>query len=151
MGYNLYIGNGKTINEDGVVSIEVEEKRLENAPAFGEPTDYTNQRWPSYSGWRICCKELGIEDIVYGEPDGYFLFDNRVFKSLIARHPHVTPLEEGHYEALKERIEKYKSKNPNKKVGYGQNEDGNLVRAEWMLFWIRWALDNCENPVFKNL
>lgn len=28
--------------------------------------------------------------------------------------------------------------------------DYNLCRAEWLLFWMRWAIANCKQPVFFN-
>jgi len=57
MGYNLSIGEGKMVKVDedewgdGYLNIEVVDVERPDAPAFGEPTDHSNERWPSYSSW----------------------------------------------------------------------------------------------------
>jgi len=54
MGYTLRIGE---LGDDG----EVETVRHDDAPAFDEPTDYTNDRWPSYTAWWGFVRACGLD------------------------------------------------------------------------------------------
>ena len=50
MGYTIAIGELETVTEsDGYKHKYVKTVTLDNAPAYGEPTDHMNERWPSYS------------------------------------------------------------------------------------------------------
>ena len=53
MNYNLTIGEAVVVvdwDEFGIV-VSAKKEHHDIAPAFGEPTDYSNQRWPSYTAW----------------------------------------------------------------------------------------------------
>lgn len=52
----------------------------------------------------------------------------------------VVPLTELHYEYLNNKLKQYR-KNPSAKSGF-------LSLADWLVFWICSALDNCTMPVF---
>jgi len=76
MGYDLTIGEAEfkvdKVGDDFVDNIQEEcirvtvaEIKHDNAPAFGEPTDYTNVRWPSYSSWAIFCEFAELEHVFY--------------------------------------------------------------------------------------
>jgi len=165
MGFSLSIGQlvPPTIDEDGELGLPNCELVLhDQLPKYGEPTDQENQRWPSYISWTIVCKEIGINEIMFGKNrhNPTFLAPNGKRRdALINEHPGVCHLTEDHYQALKEKIDYYTLKHPNHVAGYKEDHedeasavvyDGNLVRAEWLLYWIRWALDNCSEPIFVN-
>lgn len=149
MGYNLAIGNGtlKRYDEDdeSYFRIEVETVKHETAPAFGEPTDYTNKRWPSYTQWSCVMDFYGIDKTIF-----------------IQEHPGAVPLTRWHKDYINAKYEEYKKKYPDSVAEYPeQNEMGffktegrecdiNLCRLEWLKYWINWAVDNCENPTFYN-
>jgi hypothetical protein len=148
MGYDLTIGELKIdINYYGLesyISLSVEGCKLDNAPAYGEPTDYTNSRWPSYTSWGDAMDFLGLKDLM---------------NYLIAKHPGCVPLTVDHKKVIDEAHAKFYAKYPNAKAGYAPNENddeswpeenGYATRLEWLKFWVDWALENCKVPVFAN-
>lgn len=156
MGYTLSIG--KPIldidTKNHWISIDVEPVELEDAPAFGEPTDYTNRRWPSYSSWAKFVRFVELEHVFRDEDKG-----------LIRQHPGETPISKWHQEEIDKAMEKFKEKYPNAKAGYSPlideangvwedpdwpEENNWLCRLEWLKYWVDWALENVETPIFKN-
>lgn len=151
MGYSLTIGELKiSIQGKGLQSYldyDAEEVSLDNGPAYGEPTDNTNSRWPSYTSWGDSMDFLGLRK-----------FSNAV----LAEHPGVVPLTQEHKKEIDEAYERFYAKYPNAKAGYSPNSDGfredenwpeengYAVRLEWLKFWVDWALENCKVPVFAN-
>lgn len=146
MGYTIIIGE-MDIEYDQDLNrpytfISAKEKRLENAPAFGEPTDYTNQRWPSYSSWEMFAKFVGLEDL---------FFDKMNVLCLIKSRPGYTPLTITHKKIVDEVYDKFKKKYPNVKAKFDASDENRwFCRLVWLKFWIDWALVNCERPVFYN-
>ena len=157
MGYTLRIGELETtVTDDGLESViwnRAEGEHLDNAPAFGEPTDRENQRWPSYSAWHNFAEFVGLKDFFYDKHTG-----------LIRSHPGCFPLKKEHKKIIDKAYKEFYEKYPNAKAGYSPNvkdifseEDKSwpeenvwAVRLEWLKFWVDWALENCENPVFEN-
>lgn len=115
MGYTLKIGQ----RTEGWA----QDARDDNAPAFDEPTDYTNERWPSYTAWAEFCDESGLKSLFYGEG------------GLLASHPGIVPLTDEHKKAID---------------AVGSLSGHNQVRLEWLQYWVTWALENCSDPVFCN-
>lgn len=158
MGYTLKIGQLKTtIEYDGLesyISNDVELVKHKNAPAYGEPTDFTNSRWPSYTSWRDAMRFVGLEELMFNKGTG-----------LIRNHPDCIPLVKEHKKIIDEAYNKFYKKYPNCKAGYspkineneGVYEDENwpiennyATRLEWLKYWVDWALENCSKPVFYN-
>lgn len=146
MGYSLEIGEPyvEVEKEDNLVTIEVKEVKLEDAPAFDEPTDFTNSRWPSYSGWSDFCTFVGLYDMFFDKEKG-----------LISEHPGVFPVLPLHKEKIDKAMLQFKRKYPNAIAGYSDKPgwpeaNSYLVRLEWLKYWIDWSLINCKQPVFKN-
>ena len=174
MGYSLTIGNAVLDYDEDQVRVGAEIVRLDNAPAFGEPTDFESQRWPSYSSWAEFCRELGITDAMFGTRDkgkGELEYNGKYVSPLLECHPGATPITVTHVEFIEERLREYKEKHPThiaqyaplkpgvEDKGFFQPEedyvddpiyDGTLCRGEWLVFWLRWAIENCEKPVFVN-
>lgn len=128
MGYTIKIGNAKPqpLNpeyEQLNTRYSVELVSLPEAPAFGEPTDYENQRWPSYIAWaetaeEACLKELLIE--TWCKP-----------------HPGCVRLQAEHLELIRGALKRPLSE-------WVHN------RLIWCEFWVDWALKNCELPAVEN-
>lgn len=156
MAYSLTLGEAKTDWDDRGVTVDAKQERHENAPAFGEPTDYTNSRWPSYSSWADFCTELGITDLMFSVRNGgagELEVNGKYLPPLIAQHPGHTPIQPEHLEFLRGKICEYKALNPDHLAQFSEddpNSDGHLCRAEWLDYWMTWALENCERPVFVN-
>lgn len=128
MGYDISIGEA-TFDGNNQIS-GTEQVTLQNAPAYGEPTDYTNERWPSYSGWSDFMRHYSIPHSV-----------------VIADHPgyvKVTPKLKAYINLV------YESADKSEPAGYEHGQNAYLVRLEWLKFWIDWALENCKNPIIYN-
>lgn len=151
MGYNLAIGNGYLAydKEDNYLRVEVKSERLDNAPAYGEPTDYTNQRWPSYTAWSKFMEHVGLYDILWNKESEL---------CLIPSHPGYAPISNEHKEAIDKAWVDFHNKYPNVEAGFAKDgeeenwpeENGFAVRLEWLKFWVDWSLENCEIPTFYN-
>jgi hypothetical protein len=165
MGYTLKIGERDVdLTEDGD-RIIIRDEEFSYAPAFGEPTDYTNARWPSYTGWGNFCRNIGIEGIMFntrnGGSDIFELPDGSFVGCLMPEHPGVARITQKHFDYIKAKVDTYKALHPTHRAEFPQESigdsfspdpecDGNLCRAEWLLFWMEWAILNCENPTFYN-
>ena len=158
MGYTLTIGQLETtIEYEGLESYirnDAETAKLDTAPAFGEPTDYTSTRWPSYSSWANAMRFVGLYDLMFNEDFG-----------LIRKHPDCVPLVKEHKEIIDKAYKDFYEKYPNCKAGYSPKtneskgiyedpewpiENGMATRLEWLKYWVDWALENCSKPVFYN-
>ena len=137
MGYNIDIGNAtlekaptaqEALDEwDGqlIARFHVAHVRLDNAPHDDSPTDYTNSRWPSYTAWHDFCHDIGLTDLFYNESEG-----------LLRNHP-------GCFVLTAEHLAKIKAAEP----AANHMQRG---RWEWLVFWVEWALTNCETPAIYN-
>ena len=179
MGYTLKIGECRTdYNEDGV-SIDCDVVRRDDAPAFGELTDFESQRRPSYTSWANAMETLGLMDVMFNLRNGGkgdFEWNGKRRSPLLEVHPGATPITIDHVEYVENKIAEYKKKHPDhiakfpppkpgaKPIfGNGSNEiyrnddydedprfDHALCRGEWLAYWLRWAINNCKQPVFVN-
>lgn len=172
MGYNIIIGEQGCWDSEtrlpGVAIIE-----LASAPAFGELTDNTNERWPGYSDWADFLEATGLQWLSPRTSRRFEAFVRRDCPALMVEHPGVRPLLPIHrtviddaYAAYVERIGKdklpgwgeagdYFDKAQGRSVYRGalpnaEQYDGHLARLTWLRFWVHWALDNCRHPVLKN-
>jgi hypothetical protein len=177
MGYTLKIGEARIDYGADDVRINCDIIRHDNAPAFGDPTDHENQRWPSYSAWVDAMRTLGLADVMFCERSGgtgYFERNGVERYPLIQDHPGVAPITIEHVEEVEERLTAYKAKHPDHiaeyrplKPGaqplvpgsdvYAEEDysddpryDAALCRGEWLAYWLRWAVENCSQPVFVN-
>lgn len=100
MGYTLRI-----INQ----GMKDEEIYDEKAPADGSPTDHTNQRWPSYTGWHDYATETKRLEL---------------WKRLTSPHP-------GRQRITKKMIKELES------VDISKLQDYNKTRHEWVMYWVR--------------
>jgi hypothetical protein len=158
MGYTLKIGELKTEwdDSDGIESRIhncAEGVHHDNAPAFGEPTDGENSRWPSYSAWHNFTRFVDLEDLFYNKDTG-----------LLREHPGCFPLVKEHKEIIDKAYKAFYEKYPNCKAGFSPNvkdifseedkswpeENTWAVRLEWLKYWVDWSLKNCKHPVFYN-
>lgn len=176
MGYSLSIGEAVIDWSSDMVRIGVDRQRHDDAPAFGEPTDHTNSRWPSYSSWANFCEAVGITKPMLnsrnGGVDEFQVGDEWVY-CLMPTHPGCAPITSTHLKLIEDAVAAYKKRHPDHIAKYpppkpgakpilghdlyrdedlvqDERYDGNLCRAEWLLYWMRWAVENCEKPVFVN-
>ncbi|TXH16357.1 MAG: hypothetical protein E6R03_05590 [Hyphomicrobiaceae bacterium] len=177
MGYSLRIGEAEIEYDEERVGIDCPLVRLDTAPANGDPTDYENQRWPSYSCWADAMRKLDLMDVMFGMRNGgsgTFEWNGVERYPLLEEHPGVMPITREHVEYVEAKIAKYRKKHPEHIAQYPPLKpdakpvvdgcdlyaddqyvddprcDTALVRGEWLAFWLRWAIENCKQPVFVN-
>lgn len=158
MGYTLRIGELETDVEcyglETYILNNAKAVTDENSPAFGEPTDNTNSRWPSYSSWHDAMNFIGLHDLMFNKETG-----------LIRNHPGCVPLVKEHKDIIDKVYKDFYEKYPNCKPGYSPkinekegifedeywpSENNYATRLEWLKYWVDWALESCEIPVFYN-
>lgn len=170
MGYTLTIGELEVTVDDEFIWLGAEGVKLDEAPAFNEPTDHTNSRWPSYTAWAEFCRDAGIEPLFYGtgwQTNGAPRYGEcpewfHRERPLLAEHPGAFPITGKDATYVEAALAAYRAANPNAKAGFQRDVDGSpvpdaddntnatLARLEWLAFWLRWAVDNCKRPVVAN-
>lgn len=175
MGYTLKIGEAKISYDDDGVRITCDLVRRNDAPAFGEVTDYENQRWPSYTAWGEAMRALGLKEVMFHDrhAEEYgFEWEGNYYGPLIQSHPGAAPITQGHVDCVRAKIDAYKLLHPGHFAAFPPPREGakplapgfyrdedyvddprydtNLVRGEWLLYWLEWAVKNCAQPVFVN-
>lgn len=160
MGYTLKIGEAKIHWDEDSVSVGVEDQKHDNAPGYGEPTDYENQRWPSYTSWYEFATFAGL-GVLFPDSQPH---EKGNHLSLMPHHPGSVPLLKKHQEFINRAYDAFKWKYPKAAPTYGETKEddpfwcdpmnpecnGQLCRLEWLKYWVDWALENCERPVFYN-
>jgi hypothetical protein len=147
MGYTITIGQLSIEKnpDDGLdcscVRFDAEGARHDDAPAFGEPTDYTNSRWPSYGVWADFMRATGLYDV--------FFYDSG---HLIGGHPGVRLITPDLALKVSHALVEYRQANPSAEPILRDVDDASawLCRLIWLDYWIAWAIKNCETPVIAN-
>lgn len=165
MGYNFYIGEATVEPADeygGCVRIGVVPVHAPESPhaANEQVNGHENRRWPSYTVWHDFARSVGLEAFFFDKEDG-----------LIAEHPGAVYLLPEHAKTLTDALAKYRGEHPNALPGFtleadpftepeavanqerppeGKYFDYTLARLEWCEWWVRWALANCNVPIFRN-
>lgn len=175
MGYTLEIGEAVLDYDADRVRVMCKTFKHDTAPAYGEPTDYTSTRWPSYSSWAESMRTLDMTDAMFSMRNGGMgeLIYKGVGRSpLLEQHPGAVPISKEHVEFVEQKLAQYKAAYPDHIAQYPPPKpgatpyfgndyraedlvddpryDAALCRGEWLAYWLRWAFDNCEHPVFVN-
>lgn len=149
MAYDIVIGQGVIRTDDDEIGPQmvVEEIILKDAPCFpNDPTGQSNIRRPAYSVWSNFCKETGLTNWFF-TPDG----------GVRGGHPGnfmITPMD---IAVVSLALEKYKTTTI-EEPGFNESWErrgpisynGNLARLIWLDWWMRWAIQNCTNPILTN-
>lgn len=145
MGYSFTIGEAviDMSPDDGLESscrVDARSEHHNTAPAFGEPTDYTNERWPSYTAWFDFCEATGLMDVFYYD------------RNIRGGHPGAFPVTKEMQVMVDTAMIRVKKLHPNAKATYDNDDpiEGNLCRLTWLKYWVDWSLENCERPVVAN-
>lgn len=166
MGYSLVIGergSGRGWNA------RPELINHPDAPAFGEPTDHENQRWPSYSGWEDFVQAVSEYTPEFALRFGQWERGNTRPNTVLRKHPGVYRLWSKDVVLVEKALKSYllfkhgmtlsdlkMGEYPLPKWGDGfmsedqNNGDQNLARLVWLHYWVKWAVENCTTPVFYN-
>lgn len=145
MGYSIGIGelvvetDVHALQDDVGLSFSVRNEHHADAPAFGEPTDGTNWRWPSYTAWSKFSQTVGLDYALFWEHD------------LVGGHPGVRLVTLSLCNAVEQARDNMRQEYPTTTPQMGASElAGHLARLEWLHYWCQWALKNCKTPVMVN-
>jgi hypothetical protein len=134
MGYTIMIGEAAiepcdVDDYEGqlIARYRVKLERHDAAPASGDPTDFENQRWPSYTGWHDFAVAVRLHDLLFDKDRG-----------LMREHPGCFQLTTEHLTEVQAALHTY------------SQHDYNMARLIWLEYWIRWALENCDSPAMEN-
>lgn len=169
MGYSIHIGEAKL---EKVSKLDLEDSNeitaryrvvgdsLDEAPQFrgDEMTGKGSGRYPSYSSWSEFCKNNGLHDLFFNEETG-----------LMRHHPGCFLIQQSDLDAVKTALANRKKLYPNAKPGmcncdecskknfwksdglpHEEGYDYDLARLEWLVFWMEYALKNCDLPAISN-
>jgi len=167
MGFNFYIGEFK-------VEVEYEDRSCRRVTEIandvpGAPLNssgHTNNFcYPGYGVWSNFCKEVGLEGVFYSGSRGnqhlpqYWTDDEgETHDGILSQHAGCVELSEGHYRAFVKAHTRWcdRSLAERERLGFEKTNtdpeprDYVLARLDWLVFWTRWALDNCKYPSFAN-
>jgi len=149
MGYNLYIGEAAADVDlaDRYARVHVAARSHPDAP-LGSTEDYTNYCWPSYTQWGAFCEKVGLYAVFYAgqrkSPEPWTGVSGVRYDGLLTSHPGCVAITEDHADAFAVALASWVPQ---------PDEDGICWwtrRLEWLAWWSRWALDNCQHPSFYN-
>jgi len=123
MGYSIGIGQHqirKEVDEDETYIRNEVESEYHDDAPDNGMGDQENYRHPSYTGWYEFMEDAKLNP-----------------KMWIDEHPGMVHLSEKHLMQLNS-------------VNAYDLEPINVERLEWLKFWTKWALKNCETPVVVN-
>lgn len=162
MGYSLTIGEAVIETSDERIKIAAKGAHLPEAPAFGEPTDHTSARWPSYTAWHDFARAAGIHELFYGQGwdrdlRGYRECSEGFHREggMLAEHPGAALITKADADYVSAARAKFIADHPGVISGFADDAvemdpRATLARLEWLDFWFRWAVENCANPVLEN-
>lgn len=139
MGYTFKIGNMVPDPCDDIESFVVEDKILDTAPAFdGMYYPHQNKLGSSYSGWEEFCRRVGLYDFFYD-----------YHGNLLVEHPGTMVINKSHVDFVSTKLSSHlvKSTQPQ---GFDDWYDSDLACLIWLEWWMKWALENCQNPAIEN-
>ena len=173
MGWSLYIGEAvASIDlEERYARVVVEEiDGKEMGAPFNSTENHCNYCWPSYVAWHDFCLEAGLFQVFYAPRcevctsktpaqrrfcdacggcgrGGYWSpsgGDPKVdgIDGLLSNDGSAKPLTEQHYAAFKAALDRYMGRPEEERDIWVQR------RLDWLVWWTRWAIDNCEHPTF---
>jgi len=149
MCYNLSIGEAEAIIDYdelyarfSVISVDGKDLGAPIDPqGFGS---HENENSPGYISWHDFASETGLNSVFYanGAQIPYWT-DSAGNKrdGILRQHPGCVALDDQIYEKFKEAQESYVKKS---------EDDWNVVRLNWLVWWTKWALENCKYPAFAN-
>ena len=167
MGYTITIGQAVIDYYEDSVSIDAESATHPNAPDHCPFTGNGNTRSPGYSAWHEFCEAAGLTELFYGggwQSPGYAPCSDGFHREtcLLNEHPGAQPINKADAEYVSKKLAEYRDKHPDAKPGFwdfGEHtgwrevDNGNdpvLARLLWLDFWMRWAVENCTQPILAN-
>lgn len=173
MGYDLSIGEAYLDHypDEHLIMVRAKLTTHPDAPDHDSYVGQGNLRSPSYGGWADFCREAGPEvyELFFG--GGWNRADRRYDdcamafhreRPLIDTHPGHAALCQGDLDVVRKARIRREHTNGGAPPGFNENNEATgwvevetgrdpcLARLIWLEFWMGWALENCEIPVFVN-
>jgi len=140
------------------IAVKALEEEHSKAPAFGEPTDNMNERWPSYSAWSYMIEMTELERLllngneVKGGHPGYFKITAEWLEELLfmikrfkKRYPDCIASYDESLETHSVKIQSKRDREITISVNFL------LCRLEWMEYWCVYAFEKYgEEAIFQN-
>ena len=173
MGYSFTVGEKvKNDNFDDIIkdaiadgySEEDCETRLytaksetsDDAPAYDEPTDHMNQRWPSYTSWAAFLYTSNLNDLflegndnLIGEHPGYIDITPELYKEIQWKYTRFKMQNKGSIPSFEdEDFEKY-----DKILYYKDYEipvNHTLARFDWLMYWLDYSMNKYDEVIMSN-
>jgi hypothetical protein len=134
MSFDIYIGNATIRNcpDENLLDLVVEKVTHPDSPVmppdpadkgWGDISGKTNGRHPGYLQMDYWAKEMGVHGVWFDKEIG-----------LMRDHPGIQPLKQCH---LDSHIA-------------AQKIHPDDFRLSWYIFWMKWALANCQFPAVYN-
>lgn len=130
------------------------------------PPQHSNETWPSYTGWAEAMKSLGLWEVWYGSDkrgSDWIAPSGESHECLLACHPGVARLTADHLAAFEAAADRWRTGPQMWWAGSFASTTTwhpapatdeavrwNQIRADWLVWWTRWALANCKHPVVGN-
>lgn len=129
MSYYFKIGELNVTFDNSVenphIRLGTARQKRDDAPAFGDRFDYCNELNVAYPAWKGFCKNVGLYELFYGDGKNDCLLEN---------HPGCVPLTTRHQSKINEVFK----------------ENPTFELLIWLNYWVNWAMENCDKPVFEN-
>lgn len=162
MWYNITIWKAQIFYdpEEKYLCLHAKWEKHDNAPAFWEPTDFENQRWPSYSSWADFLDFVWLTDLFNNNEDW-----------LMREHPWCFPFNQSDLGKVRQAIKNLKQKYPEIEAKFNFDNKTfdtreeyykyisenpmfvawwHLCRLLWLEYWMDHALQNYKIPIIEN-
>lgn len=166
MSYSIYIGNAELESEwpgddeRPYAAWVVHCIERDDAPYKPDLTGKSNGCHPGYAQWSEAMRDAGLYEMWYDDERG-----------LLRPHPGCRPLTREHMERTETALRALARRHPDDRPGicfcatcaphdvppggaerpaHDPRLSMRLLRLEWMVWWMRWALDNCPRPAVSN-
>jgi hypothetical protein len=172
MGYTITIGEAELESEwpaegneygddEPSVSWAAKGAAHPEAPYSSDITGNSNSRSPGYGVWADFCRALGLYEWMLNKDTGKMrrhpgcfaltTADAAIVTACVVKYREAHPKAEACFCPCPDCSAPWRKDEPGVDAPpHNPNADGNLMRATWLEWWVRWAVTNCARPCISN-
>lgn len=171
MGYTIVIGEAQFdgCKDDAYLRVTARREAHDSAPTFDNDTmtGSGNDRSPSYTGWSQFCREVGLYGMFFGvdgRRDPYMKPDPNSHRDspIMQDHPGFAAINEEDVLAVRHALDRHVLCHGELIPGFrawderdedapvNANECAARARLIWLVYWMEWAVENCQHPIIAN-